>query len=185
MTDIATQPNPTAELGGQDDHDALDDESWLDTATPKGIHVRAPLAALTLGIALAIGVWGGAKVEASQSSPSAATSTAAAGRAAAGVAGGAGGAPGASGAGGAGGVARGGVTGTIASVQGTTIQLTTSTGSTVTVNLLPSTTIARTATATPSDLSAGETITVRGQTGTDGSTTAQAVTIVPATTPGG
>jgi hypothetical protein len=65
-------------------------------------------------------------------------------------------------------------------VQATQIQITTSTGSTVTVNLLPSTTIARTATASASDLTAGETVTVRGQTGADGTTTAQAVTIVPA-----
>jgi hypothetical protein len=65
-------------------------------------------------------------------------------------------------------------------VQGSQIQITTSTGSTVTVNLLPSTTLARTAIAAPSDLTAGETITVRGQTGADGTTTAQAVTIVPA-----
>jgi hypothetical protein len=180
MTDIATQPNPTVEPDDQADHDPLDDESWLDTSTPKGFRVRAPLAALTLGIALAIGVWGGAKVEASQSSPVAATSAAAGGRVPGGAAAGAAGANAASGAGGAGGAARGGLTGTITSVQGTQIQITTSTGSTVTVNLLPSTTIARTASASASDITAGETITVRGQTGADGSTTAQAVTIVPA-----
>jgi hypothetical protein len=68
----------------------------------------------------------------------------------------------------------------VASVQGSQIKLTTSTGSTVTVNLLPSTTVSRTAAASPGDIATGERITVRGQTGSDGSTTAQAVAIVPA-----
>jgi hypothetical protein len=70
-------------------------------------------------------------------------------------------------------------------VQGSTIQLTTSTGGTVTITLLPSTTITRTAAAAPTDITAGETITVRGATGADGTTTAQSVAIVPATTTGG
>jgi hypothetical protein len=70
-------------------------------------------------------------------------------------------------------------------VQGTTIQLTTSTGATVTVTLLPSTTITRTAAAAPTDITPGETITVRGTTGADGTTNAQSLAIVPATTTGG
>jgi hypothetical protein len=133
------------------------------------------MAALLLGLAVVLGVWGGAKLEAGQNTAAAATAApgfAAGGRAGAGGAG-AGGAGGATGGG-------GGLSGTVASVQGSQIELTTSTGSTVTVNLLPSTTVSRTAAASPSDITTGETITVRGQTGSDGTTTAQAVAVVPA-----
>jgi hypothetical protein len=130
-----------------------------------------------LALAVVLGVWGGAKLEAGQNT--AAATGAAPGLATAGRVGAAGGAGGTAGAGGGGG-AGGGLTGTVASVQGSQIKLTTSTGSTVTVNLLPSTAVSRTAAATSTDISTGETITVRGQTGSDGTTTAQAVTIVPA-----
>jgi hypothetical protein len=181
MTDTDIQPNLASELV---DHDEFGDESWLDTTKPKGVRIRAPFAALTLGIAVAIGIWGGATLVAHRSQPVSAT-TAAARFGGAGRAAGATGATGAAGATGAvTGNGGGGVSGTVASVNGTQIRLTTSTGSTVTVNLLPSTTIARTASAAATDITAGETITVRGQTGTDGTTTAQAVTIVPATSGG-
>jgi hypothetical protein len=169
VTDIDIQ---SAQAVESDDQDDLDDESWLDTTKQKGFRVRLPFAALALGVAVALGIWGGAKLEAGQNTPIAAT--------AAGALGGAAGRGGAGAANTAGGAGRGGISGTIASVQGSQIQLVTSTGSTVTVNLLPSTAIARTASAPASDLSTGETVTVRGQTGADGNTTAQAVTVVPA-----
>ena len=160
-----------------DDVEAIEDESWLAAATPKGVRVRLPMAALLLGLAVVLGVWGGAKLEAAQSTPAAAATASAFG--AGGRLGG-----GAAGAGpGSAGVAigpGGGLSGTVASVQGSQIKLTTTTGSTVTVNLLPSTTVSRTAAASPGDITTGETITMRGQTGSDGSTTAQAVAIVPA-----
>jgi Flp pilus assembly protein TadG len=156
--------------------EAIDDESWLAATTPKGIRVRLPMAALLLALAAVLGIWGGATLEAGQSTPAAANG-AASGFAAGARPGGAGGA--AAGGGGVGG-GGGGLTGTVASVQGSQLKLTTSTGSTVTVNLLPSTSVSRTAAAAPSDVTAGETITVRGQTASDGTTTAQAVAIVPA-----
>jgi hypothetical protein len=182
MTSTDRQTASTVEdVYDLDDHD---DESWLATTTPNGFRVRTPVAALGLGIAITLGMWAGATLESSQST----TASAATGNPAGGGRGAAGGTnAGATTAAGAQGAssARGGLTGTVASVQGSQIQLTTSTGSTVTVTLLPSTTIARTASAAPSDITAGETITVRGQTGADGNTTAQALTIVPAGTAGG
>ena len=167
---------PALDAGESDDFEDTDDESWLDATSPKGMRVRLPMAALLLALAVVLGVWGGARLEAGQSTPAAATG-AANGFAAGARAGGAGGA--AAGGGGVGG-GGGGLTGTVASIQGSQLKLTTSTGSTVTVNLLPSTSVSRTAAAAPSDVTAGETNTVRGQTASDGSTTAQAVAIVPA-----
>jgi hypothetical protein len=174
MTVTDTEP---IDAPRSDELDDVDDESWLSTSQAKGIRVRMPLAALMLGLVLAIGLWGGAELQASQNA-TAATPAAVPG-------GGPGRGGGGGGAGGAGGGAGGGLSGTVASVQGSTIQLTTSTGGTVTITLLPSTTITRTAAAAPTDITAGETITVRGATGADGTTTAQSVAIVPATTTGG
>jgi hypothetical protein len=175
MSVIDTQPT---EPGALDEFDELDDESWLASSHPKGLRVRLPLAALTLGLVLALGLWGGAELQASQN-PAAATAAAPAGGAGRGGGGLGGGAN--ANAGGAGGA----LTGTVASVQGSTIQLTMANGTTVTVTLLPSTAVTRTAAAAPTDITAGETITVRGQTGSNGSTTAQTVAIVPAATAGG
>jgi hypothetical protein len=176
MTVTDTEPIDAAR---SDELDDVDDESWLSTSQAKGIRVRMPLAALMLGLVLAIGLWGGAELQANQN-PTAATTAAVPGGGA-----GRGGGGGGGGAGGGGAGAGGGLSGTVASVQGSTIQLTTSTGGTVTITLLPSTTITRTAAAAPTDITAGETITVRGATGADGTTTAQSVAIVPATTTGG
>jgi hypothetical protein len=166
---------PAPDAGESDDFEDTDDESWLAATTPKGVRVRVPMAALMLALAVVLGLWGGAKLEAGQSSTAA--TAAAPGLAAGGRFGAAGGA---GGTGGAAGGAGGGLTGTVTSVQGSQIKLSTSTGSTVTVNLLPSTSVSRTAAATPTDITTGETITVRGQTGSDGTTSAQAVAIVPA-----
>jgi hypothetical protein len=49
-------------------YDDLDDESWLASSQPKGVRVRAPLAALVLCLAVALGIWGGATLQASQNS---------------------------------------------------------------------------------------------------------------------
>lgn len=166
--DEAQTPNDLAEL------DELDDESWLESSQPKGVRVRLPLAAMTLGLALALGLWGGAKLEAGNAPAAVALAANAPG---AGRGGG--------GLGGGGNAAAGGLSGTVSSVQGNTIKLMTSAGSTVTITLLPSTTISRTAAAGPSDITEGETITVRGQTAADGTTTAQTLAIIPAANAGG
>ncbi|MCU1462059.1 MAG: hypothetical protein JWO37_2134 [Acidimicrobiales bacterium] len=179
-TDTEHLPSVEAEAPDEPELDEVEDDSWLAATQARGMRVRLPLAALTLGIVAALGLWGGAKLEAAQNPAATATSAraAATGRGTGATAGAGTGATGGTG-------ARGGLSGTVTSVHGTQIQLTTSTGSIVTVNLLPSTTVTRTASAAPTDITAGETITVRGQTGSDGSTTAQNVAIVPATTTGG
>jgi hypothetical protein len=175
-----TQPREDEGIGEHED------ESWLAASRPKGVRVRMPLASLCLAVVLVVGVWGGATLEANQNPAAAATPAFAAGGAGRGAGrggaavGGAGNVTGAAATG-----AAGGLTGTVASVHGTTIQLTTTSGATVAVTLLPSTEITRTAAAAPTDITAGETITVRGQTASDGTTTAQAVAIVPASTTGG
>jgi hypothetical protein len=174
MSATDTQPSQAEPA---DQFEDFDDESWLAASQPKGVRVRAPLAALTIGLVLAIGVWSGAKLEANQLPATAATSATPGGGGGRGGAGNLGGAAG-NGAGGA-------LSGTVASVQGNTIQLTTSNGATVTIALLPSTTITRTAAAAPTDITTGETITVRGATGADGTTAAQTVAIVPAASAGG
>src|SRR5690242_2560637 len=56
-----------------DELDEFDDESWLASTKPKGMRVRLPLAALTLGLALAIGVWSGAELQANQTPAASAT----------------------------------------------------------------------------------------------------------------
>jgi hypothetical protein len=172
---MSVTDTPSVEAEASDELDGFDDESWLASSHPRGVRIRLPLAALTLGLVLALGLWGGATLQASQN-PAAAAATAGAFPA---------GGAGRGGGGGAGNAAGGGLSGTVASVQGSTIELTTSTGATVTVTLLPSTTITRTAAAAPTDITAGETITVRGATGADGTTAAQSVAIVPASTTGG
>jgi hypothetical protein len=178
---MSVTDTPPVEAEASDELDELEDESWLASSRPKGVRVRMPLAALTLGLVLALGLWGGATLQAAQTP---AGTAATAGAFPAGGAG-RGGGGGAANAGGGGAGAGGGLSGTVASVQGSTIQLTTGTGATVTITLLPSTAITRTAAAAPTDITAGETITVRGATGADGTTTAQSVAIVPASTTGG
>jgi hypothetical protein len=158
-----------------EDVDELEDESWLSSTQPKGIRVRVPLAAMTLALALILGAWGGAALAASNTPAAAAAPVNAPG---AGRGGGLGGGANPGGGG-------GGLSGTVSSVQGNTIKLTTASGATVTIALLPSTAITRTAAATPTDITAGETITVRGQTGADGTTAAQTIAIVPAANTGG
>jgi hypothetical protein len=167
VTDDPTTPYPT--------EDDLEDESWLATTTPKGLRVRLPLAALALGIALAGGIWGGAVLQAHQQT----------GITAAGGPGPAGAGAGLTGAGAAGGAngganGRAGTTGTITSVKPGQIQITTVNGSTVIVTMQTTTTITKSSTAAPSDLTAGESVTVRGTTASDGTTTAQSIAVTPA-----
>jgi hypothetical protein len=176
-TDTARIDEPTldhvVDVEGFDD---VDDESWLAASQPKGMRVRLPLAVMTLGLALILGLWGGANLEARQ----ARATVTSAGAATTGPGGGRGG-----GLAGAGTATAGGLSGTVASVEGSTIMLTTANGSTVRITLLPSTAVTRTAAAASTDIAAGESITVRGQTASDGTTTAQSVAIVPASSAGG
>ena len=82
----------------------------------------------------------------------------------------------------------GGVAGTIKSISGDTIQVSTAQNVT-TVTLSGATTILKSVTATASDLQVGQQITVRGQRDSSGNVTATSIQLVPAGTtfggPGG
>ena len=85
------------------------------------------------------------------------------------------------GAGGAGGGFGGGVAGTIKSINGNTVQVSTAQNVT-TVTLSASTTVMQSVTATAADLQVGQQVTVRGQRDTAGNVTATSIQVVPAGT---
>ena len=121
-------------------------------------------------VAVGAGAFYGGTVYAAQQ----ATNTRASFFAGRGGAGGTGGA-GANGAGGFG----GGVTGTIKSISGDTIQVSTAL-SVTTVSVSGSTTVLKTAAATTADLQVGQQVTVRGQRDAAGNVTATTIQVVPA-----
>ena len=71
---------------------------------------------------------------------------------------------------------RGGTTGTVKLVDGTTIYLTTADGQTLIVKTTPSTTVSVNQAGTLKDLAPGATVTIQGQTGSDGSLSATSIT---------
>jgi hypothetical protein len=81
------------------------------------------------------------------------------------------------GGGGAGGFG-GGVFGTVKSITGNTIQISTPQNVT-TVNLSAATTVMKTITGTVSDIQVGQTITVRGQRDSSGNVTADSIQLLP------
>jgi hypothetical protein len=89
-----------------------------------------------------------------------------------------GGAGGGAGGGGAGGPG-GGVQGTVKSINGNTLQISTAQNVT-TVTLSASTTIRKTLTGTTADLQPGVQVTIRGQADSSGAVTANSIQIVPA-----
>lgn len=116
---------------------------------------------LVLVAALAIGIFGGVMI--GHSTATAATSGAPTGNFTGGP-------------GGAGGAGSGFTAGTIVSVDGSTITLKTTDGSTVKVTTKSDTSVTTTSTSKVTDLAAGDTISVVGTTGSDGSVTATRVT---------
>jgi len=88
---------------------------------------------------------------------------------------------GGTGGGGGGGGIGGGVFGTVKSITGNTIQISTPQNVT-TVDLSDATTFMKTITGTVSDVQVGETITVRGQRDSSGNVTADSIQILPAGT---
>ena len=105
------------------------------------------------------------------------TTTAQTGSGANGLPGGAGGAGGyGAAAGGTGGGPGGFTSGTIASIDGSTLTVTASDGTSVKVTTSSGTTVSKSAAADVSALAVGDTVTVVGQTAADSSVTAQAIT---------
>ena len=145
------------------------DETWAAGGAAKGIRVRLPLAIAVLAVVAMLGIFGGAQLKSSNASATVA-STGGTTRNRGQFSGGPGGAGGAGGRGGA-------TAGTVQSVNGNTIAVTDAQGQTKTVTLESGTTITKSTTGSASDITTGETIVVRGTANSDGSTTAQSVSI--------
>jgi hypothetical protein len=155
----------------QPDDDDLN--TRISKAAPRRLANRATYA--LAGIALAVvGFFGGAQVQKSYGTAPAAATPGGVNPAAlaSAFAGGGQGFPGAGGTGGTGG-ARGGVTGTVKLVDGTTLYIETADGSTVIVKISDQTTVS--APGALKDLTAGSTVTVQGQNA-DGTVTATTIT---------
>jgi hypothetical protein len=150
------------------------DEDWTTTVPKRGIRLRLPaIAAIVAAVAL-LGIGTGATLKGQSASSTAGTSAGAtAGQGGAGRTG-----TGQGGPGGAGGFGRP-TTGTVTKVDGNTIQLTDSNGAAVTVTVPTGATITANRPGAATDITVGSTIAVVGTTATDGTSTAQAVTINP------
>jgi hypothetical protein len=152
---------------------------------------------LTIGLGLLIfglgGFYGGAKFEAGKvpATPSltganaaaAAGGTGAAGR---GTATGGAATGGAGALGGGGGFGGRGTFGQVTAINGDTLTLQDAQGNQIKVQLQPNTTVTKTVQGAKSDLATGNTVTVVGQRGSDGTVSATTITIIPAGSgPGG
>ena len=140
------------------------DQDWTTTGPKKGIRLRLPaIAAIVAAVAL-LGMGAGATLKDRSAASTAGTSSGvAAAQRGTGAGGFAGGRP---------------TTGTVTKVDGTTIQLTDSSGAVVTVTVPGGATITADKAGALSDITVGSTIAVVGTTA-NGTTTAQAVTINP------
>ena len=138
------------------------------------------------GLALvAIGTLGGIAIQKHEDRGSATTASATGATAGAFAGGrGAGGAPGAGGGGGGAGGA-GATVGTVKLIDGSNIYVTEANGTVVKVAVNAASQLTKTDPATIKDITPGESVIVRGATGTDGSVTATAVTASPAASAAG
>jgi hypothetical protein len=143
------------------------DETWSTDGPPKGVRIRLPIGIAAIAVAALVGIWGGAQLKGDNAS----ATVAAGGRGANGAFPGGGRGAGANGQGG------GATAGTVQSVNGNTITITDPQGATKTITLESNTTVTKSAAGSASDITTGETIVVRGSTNSDGSTTAQSVSI--------
>lgn len=179
----------TTQLDGPqwpDDDDAGSrDEEWV-SQTTSGIRLGLPIACLCAILLVAGGFWAGAELEKSHAGSGTGSLASLAARFPSGLGSGATGASGARGSGGPGGFAGlglgggGATTGTISTVDGNSLYVQASSGL-VKVTLNKQTTITRNSDAAAEDLRPGDTVTIQGGTGTNGTVTA---TSVAATAPG-
>lgn len=164
---MTTEPNLPLEppTGPPPELDAKLDESWAPDGPAKGIRVRVPIAVAVLAVVALLGVFGGAQLKSSNASATVATPAAGAGTRNRQFSGGPNGQRG------------GGTIGTVESVNGDTVTVKDQQGVTKTITLDANTTISKSTTGSVADITTGETIIVRGTANSDGSTTAQNVTI--------
>ena len=147
-------------------------DEWTATKTGRRLKVPIPAAALVIIAVALLGLWGGAQLKGSSPANASTSTPATGGRTRNGAFAGGGGTGGAGG-----GAGRGGTIGTVKSVDGNTITITTANGGTATVTIGSSTTVTKSETGSVSDITPGENIVVRGTTGTDGTTTAQSINV--------
>ncbi len=165
--------------GGSDELDALfegEPEEWPTQGPAKGLRLPWPVAVLLVLLLAFGGVWAGAYMQRSSSSSSASSpfggsfslpSGAALGRGT----GGTGAFPGTS---------TGGTSGTVTDIIGDTLYVTTASGSLVAVTVGTNTTVDRNAKSSLSALQPGDTVTVQGTKGEDGTVTASSVSAAQA-----
>jgi len=166
---------------------AYENNEWLegpDEELPRRPRRRllSPLPLALLGVLLtAVGFIGGVLVEKGQSSSSSSGGSSLASRFAAlrGTASSTGtaGTAGAAGAGGAAGGFSRPTAGTVAYLDGSTLYVTNSEGNTVKVITSDATTVSKTVNSSVKDIRPGETVTVRGATGSGGAITAETLTV--------
>ena len=172
-------PVPNSSGGGAGAAEADAGDLWPTAGPAKGLRVRLPVAIACAAVVALAGAAAGAALK----KPAAATSVQAGGIGGNRALGnnGAAGANGAAGPNAAGrfGGPGGGVFGTVTKVEGNTITVTQRDGTTATVVVPSGTAVTKTVSGSPSDLTAGTSIAVRGTTA-DGKTTAESVTINPA-----
>lgn len=183
-------PPPPAPAGGADIHPEDPDDDWLSAAPPTGVRMRLPTIALVGLLLLAGGFWVGAYVQKHDGTTSASSvASALASRISAargttgagglGFAGGAGGFAGRAGSGttGAGTTGSGSSTeGLVTDVKGDTIDITTSSGQSLTVAVRPTTRITKTVSTSVKGLAIGTTVVVQGTRGSGGTIAATSIT---------
>jgi hypothetical protein len=155
------------------DNAGSQEEEWVGQTT-SGIRLGLPIACLCAILLVAGGFWVGAVLEKSHAGSGTSSLASLAARFRSGLGSGAAGASGASGPAGLGGfpgLGSGATTGTISTVDGSTLYVETSSGL-VKVTLSKQTTITRNADAAADDLRPGDTVTVQGATGTKGAVAA-------------
>ena len=175
---------PAVHSGGADDGsnelDALfegEPEEWPTQGPAKGLRLPWPVAGLLVLLLAFGGIWAGAYMQRSSASSSSASSpfggsfTLPGGAALGRGTGGTGGFPGAS---------TSGTSGTVTDIIGSTLYVTTASGSLVAVNVGTTTTVNRNAKSSLSALQPGDTVTVQGTKAKDGTVTASSVSATQA-----
>ncbi len=174
--EIPAAPSPDASVPPSD-FDSLfegEQDDWPNRGPAKGFRVPWPMAVLLVLLVASAGIWGGAYMQRHSSSSSATSAASAFSSFASRFRGtGAGGSTPSA--------ASSGITaGTVTDIIGNTLYVTTSTGSLVAVDVGSTTTVDRNAKSSLSALKPGDTVTVQGTKGANGSVTAASVSATQA-----
>lgn len=179
-----TAPVITASSGGADhasnELDALfegEPDEWPTQGPAKGLRLPWPVAGLLVLLLAFGGIWAGAYMQRSSSSSTSASSPFGGSFT---IPGGVASGRGTVGAGGLPGASSSGTAGTVTDIIGSTLYVTTASGSLVAVNVGTNTTVNRNAKSSLSALQPGDTVTVQGTKAKDGTVTASSVSATQA-----